>query len=144
MRVVDHHVRNLGDALERTLATARALTRGRVLLVFGAGGDRDKEKRPLLGAAARAADTVILTSDNPRSEPAKAIAADLRAGLGDHAHVLVELDRKAAIERALALAAPEDLILIAGKGHETTQRIAGKEVHFSDHEVARAAHARRP
>jgi len=132
------------DALERTLATARALTRGRVLLVFGAGGDRDKEKRPLLGAAARAADTVILTSDNPRSEPAKAIAADLRAGLGDHAHVLVELDRKAAIERALALAAPEDLILIAGKGHETTQRIAGKEVHFSDHEVARAAHARRP
>ncbi len=129
------------DALLRTLATARRLTRGRVVLVFGAGGDRDNTKRPLLGAAARAADVVVLTSDNPRSEPSHAIAADLRAGIGEHPALHVELDRKAAIERAFSLAAPEDLLLIAGKGHETTQIQNGSVVHFSDHDVARAAHA---
>lgn len=131
------------DALERTLATARALGRGRVVLVFGAGGDRDKTKRPLLGAAARSADVIVLTSDNPRSEPSSAIAADLRGGIGEHGALYVELDRKAAIERAMALAAPDDLILIAGKGHETTQTLGGQVVHFSDHDVARAAHAAR-
>ena len=128
------------DALERTIKTARVLSRGRVLLVFGAGGDRDKTKRPLLGAAARAADVVLLTSDNPRGEPPHAIAAEIRAGIGEHGHVHVELDRKAAIERAIAMAGPDDLILIAGKGHETTQTIAGAATHFSDHDVARAAH----
>ena len=130
------------DALERTLATARALTKGRVLLVFGAGGDRDKTKRPLLGAAARSADVVVLTSDNPRGEPSHAIADQIRAGIGAHENVLIELDRRAAIESAIELATADDLILIAGKGHETTQWIAGVASHFSDHEVARAAHPR--
>ncbi len=128
------------DALERTLAAARTLTQGRVLLVFGAGGDRDKSKRPLLGAAARAADVVILTSDNPRGEPSQAIADEIRAGLGAHANTVVVLDRKSAIERAMALAEPCDLVLIAGKGHESTQTIAGRAARFSDHDVARAAH----
>lgn len=128
------------DALERTLATARELTKGRVILVFGAGGDRDKSKRPLLGAAACAAHVVVLTSDNPRGEPSAAIAAEIQAGMGGHPHVETVLDRKAAIERALALATPDDLVLVAGKGHETTQTLAGESVSFSDHDVARAAH----
>ncbi|MDB4994042.1 MAG: murE, partial [Myxococcaceae bacterium] len=101
------------DALERTLATARALCGGRVTLVFGAGGDRDRKKRPLLGAAAAAADRVILTSDNPRSEDPRDIAAALREGLGAHADVRVELDRARAIAMAVEDAGDGDLVLIA-------------------------------
>lgn len=125
------------DALDRTLRTARLLCRGRVILVFGAGGERDKEKRPLLGAASRTADTVILTSDNPRGEPSEAIAADVRTGLVGHQDVRTVLDRREAIASALALAEERDLVLIAGKGHETTQQIGDVRQAFSDHDVVR-------
>lgn len=127
------------DALARTLSTARALTGGRVTVVFGAGGDRDREKRPLLGAAARVADRVILTSDNPRSEDPRAIAHAIREGIGRHTAVDVELDRARAIELAVREAGENDLVLIAGKGHETEQISATGRRHFSDSDVARAA-----
>ena len=127
------------DALARTLATARALTGGRVTLVFGAGGDRDREKRPLLGAAARAADRVILTSDNPRSEDPRAIAHAIREGIGSHVAVDEELDRARAIERAVRDVGEGDLVLVAGKGHETEQISSTGRRHFSDADVARAA-----
>ncbi|HYQ17393.1 MAG TPA: UDP-N-acetylmuramyl-tripeptide synthetase [Polyangiaceae bacterium] len=120
------------DALERTLASARALCRGSLTVVFGAGGSRDKAKRPLLGAAARAADHVVLTSDNPRDEAPERIADEVAAGLGQHARVTRELDRARAIELPLASAGPDDLVLIAGKGHELTQEISGIQLPFSD------------
>jgi UDP-N-acetylmuramoyl-L-alanyl-D-glutamate--2,6-diaminopimelate ligase len=132
------------DALARTLVTARALCRGRVTVVFGAGGDRDRAKRPLLGAAARSADRVVLTSDNPRSEDPRAIAASIREGLEGHAGVTEEIDRARAIAMAIHEAAEDDLILIAGKGHETEQIAGGVTRPFSDAGVARAARFRRP
>ncbi len=127
------------DALARTLATARQLARGRVIVVIGAGGDRDKEKRPLMGAAARAADRVVLTSDNPRTEDPAAIAADLAAGLGAHADARTELDRERAISSAIRKAEPGDVVLLAGKGHEQTQTIGTTAHPFSDREVAERA-----
>ncbi len=126
------------DALSRTLATARALCRGRLCVVFGAGGQRDRSKRPLLGAAARAADRVILTSDNPRHEDPQAIMAQIAEGLGDHADVLCEVDRARAIELAIRAAEPEDLLLIAGKGHELEQETAGVQIAFSDEAIVRS------
>ena len=129
------------DALTRTLTTARSLCRGRLTLVFGAGGDCDCDKRPLLGAAATSADRVVLTSDNPRSEDPHEIAEAIRAGLGAHAAVDEELDRARAIEMAIRDAGPDDLVLVAGKGHERTQLIAGKSHEFSDCEVIRSVSA---
>ncbi|RYZ09835.1 MAG: UDP-N-acetylmuramyl-tripeptide synthetase [Myxococcales bacterium] len=120
------------DALERTLATARRVCRGELTLVFGAGGDRDRAKRPLLGAAARAADRVVLTSDNPRGEPPERIADEIAAGLMPHAEVRRELDRERAIRDAVQSASERDLVLIAGKGHESTQEVAGVELPLSD------------
>jgi UDP-N-acetylmuramoyl-L-alanyl-D-glutamate--2,6-diaminopimelate ligase len=120
------------DALGRTLATARQLCRGTLTVVFGAGGDRDRAKRPLLGSAARAADRIVLTSDNPRSEAPEAIMAEIAAGMGQHAALTREVDRAAAIRGALTSAGEDDLILIAGKGHERTQEIDGNELPFSD------------
>ncbi|HEY6077466.1 MAG TPA: UDP-N-acetylmuramyl-tripeptide synthetase [Polyangiaceae bacterium] len=125
------------DALERTLVTARALCRGTLTLVFGAGGDRDKLKRPLLGAAAAAADRIVLTSDNPRSERPEAIMDEIAAGIPATCSVLREVDRKRAIERAIAAAGADDLVLIAGKGHERTQELAGGRVPFSDVAIVR-------
>ena len=125
------------DALVRTLATARTLCSGTLTLVFGAGGDRDKAKRPLLGAAARAADRIVLTSDNPRSERPEAIMTDIEAGIGRHASLVREVDRALAIERAIAEASAEDWILIAGKGHERTQESAGQQMPFSDVAIVR-------
>lgn len=125
------------DALTRTLATARKLCGGVLTIVFGAGGDRDKAKRPLLGAAARAADRIVLTSDNPRSEEPEAIMAEIAAGIGEHACVIREPDRKKAIELALAGADQDDLILIAGKGHEQTQESKGHKQPFSDVAIVR-------
>ena len=125
------------DALDRALATAREHTRGEVLVVFGCGGDRDRAKRPAMGRVAAArADRIWVTSDNPRSEDPAAIAAEVVAGLGSHA-ATVELDRRAAIAEALAAARPGDLVLIAGKGHETTQTIGDRVLPFDDREVAR-------
>jgi len=131
------------DALSRTLVTARALCRGRLTLVFGAGGDRDRAKRPLLGAAASAADRVIMTSDNPRSEDPRQIAAEIRAGLSAHAPVEEELDRARAIESAVRDASRDDVIVIAGKGHELVQIVGDESRRFSDQAVALAAHAER-
>jgi len=131
------------DALENVLRVARELAAGRLLVVVGAGGDRDRGKRPLMGAAAaRHADLVLLTSDNPRSEDPEAILADLAAGIGPSAAAAVErvLDRREAIARAIALAQDGDVVLIAGKGHETYQELAGGvTVPFDDREVAREA-----
>jgi UDP-N-acetylmuramoyl-L-alanyl-D-glutamate--2,6-diaminopimelate ligase len=120
------------DALSRTLATARTLCEGRVIVVFGAGGERDREKRPLLGAAARAADCIVLTSDNPRSEDPLSILAEIAAGVGTHPDLVIESDRAQAIRQALGRAAPADLVLIAGKGHEQTQDQGGTTIAFSD------------
>jgi UDP-N-acetylmuramoyl-L-alanyl-D-glutamate--2,6-diaminopimelate ligase len=126
------------EALEQALAAARAIAtpEGRVIVVFGCGGDRDREKRPKMGAATRAADLAVLTSDNPRSEDAATIAAEVVAGAPD-GRLVVELDRRVAIRDALAVARPGDVVLIAGKGHEQGQISAGVTVPFDDRTVAR-------
>jgi len=125
------------DALERALAAVRPFA-DRVVLVFGCGGDRDRTKRPLMGRAARdGAHVVVLTSDNPRSEEPEAIAAEVLAGIGNPDSVRVELDRRAAIAWALAVAGADDVVLIAGKGHEQVQIIGANEVPFDDRAVAR-------
>jgi UDP-N-acetylmuramoyl-L-alanyl-D-glutamate--2,6-diaminopimelate ligase len=129
-------------ALEKVLASARELASGRVLVVFGAGGDRDRAKRPLMGEiAARLADRVIVTSDNPRSEPPEAIIDEILGGVPQGAfHVEREADRRAAIARAVELAEPGDVVVVAGKGHEQGQEHAGgRKEPFDDVEVARAA-----
>jgi UDP-N-acetylmuramoyl-L-alanyl-D-glutamate--2,6-diaminopimelate ligase len=122
------------DALETVLEAARELARGRVVCVFGAGGDRDREKRPLMGQVVlQLADDALVTSDNPRSENPAAIAADVVDGLD----LEVELDRRRAIERALEAACEGDVVVIAGKGHEQGQEIAGRKLPFDDRQVAR-------
>jgi UDP-N-acetylmuramoyl-L-alanyl-D-glutamate--2,6-diaminopimelate ligase len=109
------------DALERVLQSTRRLTGGRLVLVFGCGGDRDRGKRPAMGAiAARLADKVIVTSDNPRTEDPDEIIDDIVAGMPQGKYEREE-DRRAAIQRALDLASPDDVVLVAGKGHETHQ-----------------------
>ena len=128
------------DALGRVLEAARSLTGvdGRVVCVFGCGGDRDPGKRPLMGAAvASGADVAVLTSDNPRSEDPQAIADAVLPGLRGAREVRVELDRRAAIAVALADAAPGDVVVVAGKGHETGQTAGGRTVPFDDRVVAR-------
>ena len=129
------------DGLERALAAARELSHGRVVVVFGAGGERDHAKRPRMGeVAARLADLVVLTSDNPRSEDPEDIIAAVSAGIAPGAAagaVTIEPDRARAIEGALSAAGQDDVVLIAGKGHETGQEIAGRVVPFDDAEVAR-------
>jgi UDP-N-acetylmuramoyl-L-alanyl-D-glutamate--2,6-diaminopimelate ligase len=123
------------DALSRTLETARKLCRGTLTVVFGAGGDRDRTKRPWLGSAARTADRIVLTSDNPRGEAPEVIMTEIAAGIGSHASLVREVDRARAIRSALALAGQDDLILIAGKGHEQTQEASGLELPFSDRDI---------
>jgi UDP-N-acetylmuramoyl-L-alanyl-D-glutamate--2,6-diaminopimelate ligase len=132
------------DALDQALRSARELVVSgrRLLVVFGCGGDRDVAKRPLMGeVATRLADDVILTSDNPRSEDPPAIIDDIRAGIapGAAATVAVEPDRRRAIESAVAAARPGDVVVIAGKGHESTQTIGDTVRPFDDREVARAS-----
>ncbi len=141
------------DALARTVRTARALVgaaaaageaAGRVLVVFGAGGGRDRDKRPGMGEAAADADQVWLTSDNPRDEDPLAIADMVRTGLRDHPAVVTEPDRARAIEAAVAAAGELDVVVIAGKGHEAEQiGPGGARRPFSDRDVAREAHRRR-
>jgi UDP-N-acetylmuramoyl-L-alanyl-D-glutamate--2,6-diaminopimelate ligase len=122
-------------ALENVLRTARELTSGRVVCVFGCGGDRDRGKRPLMGRiAADLADVAIVTSDNPRSEDPQAIIEEILAGMPREPEV--EPDRRRAIERALELAEPGDTVVIAGKGHERGQELAGEMLPFDDREVA--------
>jgi len=132
------------DALARTLDVARRLSAGgKVLVVFGAGGDRDKAKRTPMGVAASRADRVFLTSDNPRSEDPARIADAIRAGIAAGVDVVTELDRRRAITAAIADAGEADVVVIAGKGHETTQTIGAAAVAFDDRAEARAAMARR-
>jgi UDP-N-acetylmuramoyl-L-alanyl-D-glutamate--2,6-diaminopimelate ligase len=145
------------DALERVLSALRPLTRGRILTVFGCGGDRDRGKRPLMGEiAARLSEVVIVTSDNPRTEEPSRIVDEIEAGIlkkseieklrppvagSDFYHsranrfYLVEIDRRTAIRWALRLARPGDLLLIAGKGHENYQILGAHRIHFNDREV---------
>ncbi len=128
------------DALENCLKTIQDIlptqNRGRIITVFGAGGDRDKTKRPLMGRiAGDYSDIVIVTSDNPRTEKPEKIIDDIMRGVIRHASVLREIDRRTAIERALSCAQRGDVILIAGKGHEDYQVIGQEKIHFSDREV---------
>jgi UDP-N-acetylmuramoyl-L-alanyl-D-glutamate--2,6-diaminopimelate ligase len=124
------------DALERTLRTARKLCPGSLHLVFGAGGGRDRFKRPLMGQAAGLADRIFLTSDNPRREDPARIASEILEGVEDASKVRTLLDRRQAIECAIRGAAPDDVVVIAGKGHETGQIIGDTRTPFSDREEA--------
>jgi UDP-N-acetylmuramoyl-L-alanyl-D-glutamate--2,6-diaminopimelate ligase len=126
-------------ALDRVVEEARRLAGShRVIMVFGCGGDRDAAKRPEMGRAAAAADLVVLTSDNPRSEDPAAIAAQAEVGLRERdATYAVDLDRRGAIHHALGEARPHDVVVIAGKGHERGQEIAGETKDFDDRVVAR-------
>ena len=127
------------DALERLIYTARGLTNGRVITVFGCGGERDRGKRPVMGSiATRLSDFVIITSDNPRSERPEAIIKEIEAG-AVRKNYLIEPDRKEAIKRAVLIAGENDVVLIAGKGHENYQDIEGRRLRFSDREVLEAA-----
>ena len=133
------------DALTRALAAARPLTKGRLIVVFGCGGDRDRGKRPVMGGiAAKDADLAIVTSDNPRTEDPERILDDVEEGMGDTPHLRI-VDRRQAIGRAVAIARPDDTVLLAGKGHETYQ-VIGKVKHpFDERDVvadARKALAR--
>jgi UDP-N-acetylmuramoyl-L-alanyl-D-glutamate--2,6-diaminopimelate ligase len=136
-------------AVEAVLRALRPITGGRLSIVLGCGGDRDRAKRPLMGAAAaRLADVAILTSDNPRSEDPLAILGEMLAGVLDvperqRARVIVEPDRSAAIGQAIAMAAKGDMVVVAGKGHERGQYIGGAVIPFDDREVAAEAIARR-
>jgi UDP-N-acetylmuramoyl-L-alanyl-D-glutamate--2,6-diaminopimelate ligase len=130
------------DSLDTVLRAARELSEGRLIVVFGAGGDRDRAKRPLMGAiAAERADLAIVTSDNPRSEDPLAIIEDVLQGAG--LEVEIDPDRGSAIRRAIGVAATGDVVVIAGKGHEPGQEIDGVVHTFDDREVARAALAER-
>ncbi len=139
------------DALQKALECLREMTRGRLWVVFGCGGDRDRKKRPLMGQiAAELADRVILTSDNPRSEAPDRILADIESGIAAErisllnprsgfsstgGGYMVEIDRRKAIETALSLAMPDDVVLIAGKGHETYQLVGDRVLPFDDRRV---------
>jgi UDP-N-acetylmuramoyl-L-alanyl-D-glutamate--2,6-diaminopimelate ligase len=125
------------DALERTLRTARAFTRGKLIVVFGCGGDRDKGKRPLMGEIAeKAADCAIVTSDNPRTEDPDSIIDDIEAGMRESKHERVT-DRLAAIQRAIDMAQDGDIVLLAGKGHETYQIRGTTSYPFDEKEIVR-------
>jgi len=132
------------DALEQALSSLRAHARGRLLCVFGCGGERDAGKRPQMAAIAeRLADGVIVTDDNPRGEDGDAIVADILRGFADASRVIVERDRARAIAIAIDAANADDVVLIAGKGHEPYQEIAGVRHPFDDTDVAKAALERR-
>ena len=137
LAVVDYA--HTAAALEAALRSLRAHCQGRLWCVFGAGGDRDRGKRALMGVVAeRYADAIVLTDDNPRSEDAQQIVMDIRSGLKNPAAVHVEHDRAQAITWALRHAGEQDIVLIAGKGHETVQLVGSRSVPFSDRERVRA------
>jgi UDP-N-acetylmuramoyl-L-alanyl-D-glutamate--2,6-diaminopimelate ligase len=138
------------DALRNLLETARPLARGRLITVFGCGGDRDRTKRPLMGAVAgRLSDVIVMTSDNPRSEDPGRIIDEIQRGITPDTRKaggqppLTIVDRRAAIAKAIEVAKPGDLVLVAGKGHEKYQVIGDKTLPFDDVAVARDALARR-
>jgi UDP-N-acetylmuramoyl-L-alanyl-D-glutamate--2,6-diaminopimelate ligase len=136
------------DGLENILAASRLITpqASRLIVVFGCGGDRDPTKRPRMGAiAARLADVVVVTSDNPRSEEPQQIITDILQGIpqADATRVLVTVDRRQAIQQAIDLAHPTDIIVVAGKGHEDYQILRDRTIHFDDREVVQEYMARR-
>jgi len=133
------------DGLSKAISAVRAVTPDRVITVFGCGGDRDPDKRPLMGAVAgKLSDIAVLTSDNPRTEDPVGIILQVQDGLeGTAAETHVEVDRRKAIALALSLAHAGDAVLIAGKGHEDYQIFADRTVHFDDREVAREELVRR-
>ncbi|NOZ67867.1 MAG: UDP-N-acetylmuramoyl-L-alanyl-D-glutamate--2,6-diaminopimelate ligase, partial [Deferribacteres bacterium] len=127
------------DALRNVLQEARAVTRGRLITVFGCGGDRDRSKRPLMGAVASAlSDLAVITSDNPRSEDPLDIIRDIVSGIKKD-NYMVRPDREEAIMEAVSMAREGDTVLVAGKGHEDYQEIRGVRHYFSDREVLRKA-----
>ena len=133
------------DGLESALKACRPFSRGRLICVFGCGGDRDRGKRPLMGAiAARLADGVVVTSDNPRTEDPQQILDDVVAGIPAGTDLRVEPDRAQAIASAIAAAGEDDLVLIAGKGHEDYQILGTTKIHFDDREEAEKALRARP
>lgn len=128
------------DSLENLLKASRPFIAGRMICVFGCGGDRDRTKRPIMGnIAARLADLAYVTSDNPRTEDPKRILADVVEGIPEDVTFQVNVDRAEAIRQAIALAQPGDGVLIAGKGHEDYQILGTEKIHFDDREQARAA-----
>ena len=128
------------DGLEKVLGVVRKLADGNVILVFGCGGDRDSEKRPVMGKiASELADYVIITSDNPRSECPGTIIAQIEDGMLPLANRCLQPDRRTAIEHAVDIAKPSDIVLIAGKGHEAYQIIGDRTVYFDDREIVRQA-----
>ena len=131
------------DALRQALESLRGHLQGRLVCVFGCGGERDRGKRPQMAAIAeQAAEVVIVTDDNPRGEDGDAIVAEIVAGFREPAAAIVERDRRRAIERAIGAARAGDIVLVAGKGHETYQEVAGVKHPFDDRAVAREALAR--
>jgi UDP-N-acetylmuramoyl-L-alanyl-D-glutamate--2,6-diaminopimelate ligase len=128
------------DGLAKVLQAARELSNGRLILVFGAGGERDHDKRPLMGAiASEQADLAVVTSDNPRSEEPDRIIEDILRGTAERPNVIVDPDRASAIATALANAEPGDMVVVAGKGHEQGEDIGGRVVPFDDVDAVRAA-----
>jgi UDP-N-acetylmuramoyl-L-alanyl-D-glutamate--2,6-diaminopimelate ligase len=128
------------DGLANALAACRPFTKGRLICVFGCGGDRDRSKRPQMGAiAAQLADRVVVTSDNPRTEDPLSILNDVVAGISAGTDLVVEVDRARAIALGIAAAEPCDLVLIAGKGHEDYQILGTTKIHFDDREEAERA-----
>jgi UDP-N-acetylmuramoyl-L-alanyl-D-glutamate--2,6-diaminopimelate ligase len=128
------------DALQKALSAARAHCKGRLSVVFGCGGDRDPGKRPLMGRiAAELADRIVITDDNPRTESHEAIAEGIRAGIPADKDYRVQLDRGLAIREAIAEARADDVILVAGKGHEDYQLIGSERRAFSDRAVVESA-----
>ncbi|MGI6031038.1 MAG: UDP-N-acetylmuramoyl-L-alanyl-D-glutamate--2,6-diaminopimelate ligase [Eubacteriales bacterium] len=124
------------DGLQQVLETVREFTKGRVITLFGCGGDRDRTKRPLMGEiAARLSDLVVLTSDNPRSESPQAILEDIRKGMGNACPCCQLADRRAAIRQALSMAQPGDVVLLAGKGHEMYQTLRDCTIPFDERAI---------
>lgn len=127
------------DALRQTLSSLRELSSGRIIHLFGCGGDRDRDKRPKMAAASEElADYTVVTNDNPRSESGAQIAEEIRKGFSPSAQYHIELDRKQAIKEALQLAKPGDIVLLSGKGHETRQLFAHHAIDFDDRQIAQS------
>jgi UDP-N-acetylmuramoyl-L-alanyl-D-glutamate--2,6-diaminopimelate ligase len=131
------------EAVVRAVETGREMTKGRVIALLGAGGDRDRAKRPAMGAALATADVAIVTSDNPRSEEPETIVSAVLAGVPADAEALIEVDRRRAIDVAIHAAEDGDVVLVLGRGHEPYQHVGDEEVPFDDREVAAESLSRR-